>query len=50
MTAEELGKLTLHILEEVEKIGFAAVGADSDNASTNTKVFNLINPEGILSH
>ncbi len=50
MTAEELGKLTLHILEEVEKIGFTVVGADSDNASTNTKMFNLINPEGILSH
>jgi hypothetical protein len=36
MTAEELSKLTLHILEEVEKIGFTVVGAVADNASTNT--------------
>jgi hypothetical protein len=50
MTFEELSKLTLHILEEVEKIGFTVVGAVADNASTNTKMFKLINPEGILSH
>jgi hypothetical protein len=50
MTAEELSKLTLHILEEVEKIGFTVVGAVADNASTNTKMFKLINSEGVLSH
>jgi len=50
MTAEELHKLTLHIVEEVEKIGYTAVGLVADNASTNTKMFKLLNPEGILSH
>jgi hypothetical protein len=50
MTAEELSKPTLHILEVVEKIGFTVVGAVAYNFSTNTKMFKLINPEGILAH
>lgn len=50
MTTEEPSKLTLHIIEEVEKIGFTVVGAVADNAAKNTKMFKLINPEGILSH
>jgi hypothetical protein len=47
MTAEELYKLTLQIIEEIEHIGFTAVGLVADNASTNTKMFKLLNPEGI---
>jgi hypothetical protein len=50
MTAEELSKLTLHVKEEVERIGFVVVGAVADNASTNTKMFKIINPDRILSH
>ena len=50
MTAEELSKLTLHVIEEVEKIGFNVVGAVADNASTNTKMFKMINPDKILAH
>ncbi|KZS08462.1 Uncharacterized protein APZ42_027534 [Daphnia magna] len=50
MSAEELCKLTLHIIEQVEKIGYTVIGAVADNASINTKMFRLINPEGILSH
>ncbi|KZS20310.1 Uncharacterized protein APZ42_013039, partial [Daphnia magna] len=50
MTAEELSKLTLHVIEEVERIGFVVVGAVADNASTNTKMFKMINPDRILSH
>ncbi len=50
MIAKELGKLMLHVIEEVEWIGFVVVGAVSDNASTNTKKFKLINPDRILSH
>jgi hypothetical protein len=49
MTAEELSIFILHIIEEVENIGFTVVGAVADNASTNTKMFKIINPEG-LSH
>lgn len=30
--------------------GFTVVGTVADNASTNTKMFRLINPEGILTH
>jgi hypothetical protein len=50
MTREELYKSTLHIIEEIEHIIFTAVGLIADNASTNTKMFKLLNPEGILSH
>ncbi|KZS05244.1 Uncharacterized protein APZ42_031633 [Daphnia magna] len=50
MSADELCKLTLHIIEQVEKIGYTIIGAVADNASINTKMFRLINPEGILSH
>jgi hypothetical protein len=50
MTAEELSKLTLHVIEEVERTGFVVVGAVADNASKNTKMFKMINPDQILSH
>ena len=36
MTAEELRKLTLHVIKEVERMGFVVVGAVADNASTKT--------------
>ena len=50
MTAEQRSIFILHIIEEVETIGFTVVGAVADNASTNTKMFKIINPEVTLSH
>ena len=41
MTTEELHKLTVHIVEEVEKIGYTAVGLVADNVSKTQTCLNF---------
>ena len=50
LTASQLLELTKHVIKEIEALGFQVEGLVADNASTNTKMFKLLNPEGILCH
>jgi hypothetical protein len=50
LTAEELCLLSTHLIKEVETAGFSIEGIVADNASINTKMFKLLNPNGKLSH
>ena len=50
LNAKELLELTKHVIKEIEDLGFEVVGLVADNASTNTKMFKLLNPEGKLWH
>jgi hypothetical protein len=50
LTAEELKTLSLHVIKEVESIGYSVEGMVADNASINTKMIKLLNPKGKLNH
>ena len=45
LTADELRKLTMYVIQQVEKIGFSVARLVADNHSTNTKLFHLLNRE-----
>ncbi len=50
LTATELMELTKHVIKELEELGYEVVGLVADNTATNTKMFKLLNPEGVLAH
>lgn len=48
LTAPQLKSMLLHVIEEVEKVGFTVLASVSDNNAVNRKAYELLTPNGIL--